>query len=206
MRAWTAEELRTFTTATSTHRWAGIWALLATTGMRRGEVLGLRWSDVDLDAGTVTIRATRIRFGSTTATSSPTTARGNRTIAIGPKTCAALRAWKRTQTEERLFCGSAWQDTDGLVVTVANGSAPNPEAFSNLFRRLVRQHGLSPIRLHDLRHSYATAALAAGVPVKVLSQRIGHADVGVTLAVYTHVLPGDDEDAAWRADLLLGEP
>jgi integrase len=71
---------------------------------------------------------------------------------------------------------------------------------------LVRAAGLPPIRLHDLRHSYATAALAAGVPVKVLSQRVGHADVGVTLAVYAHVMPSDDEDAARRADALLSEP
>jgi integrase len=72
--------------------------------------------------------------------------------------------------------------------------------------KLVRAAGLPSIRLHDLRHSYATAALAAGVPVKVLSQRIGHADVGVTLAVYAHVLPGDDEDAARRAEALFAAP
>ena len=94
----------------------------------------------------------------------------------------------------------------GLVVTNVDGSAPNPEAFSNLFAKLVRAAGLPPIRLHDLRHSYATAALAAGVPVKVLSQRVGHADVGVTLAVYAHVMPGDDEDAARRADAAFSEP
>ncbi len=75
-----------------------------------------------------------------------------------------------------------------------------------MFVKLVRAAELPPIRLHDLRHSYATAALAAGVPVKVLSQRIGHADVGVTLAIYAHVLPGDDEDAAHRADALFAEP
>ena len=94
-------------------------------------------------------------------------------------------------------------DSSGLVVTNINGSPPNPEAFSNLFVDLARRAGLTQIRLHDLRHSYATAALASGVPVKVVSQRIGHADVGVTLKVYAHVLPGDDEDAALRADSLL---
>jgi integrase len=123
---------------------------------------------------------------------------GNRTIAIGPTTLAALRAWKRTQTAERLRIGGEWRGEHGLVVTNVDGTAPNPEAFSNLFAKLVRATGLPPIRLHDLRDSYATAALAAGVPVKVLSQRVGHADVGVTLAVYAHVMPGDDEDAARR--------
>ena len=206
MRAWTGEELRRFVKATESHRWAAVWMLMASTGMRRGEVLGLRWSDVDLNGRTVTIRSTRIRYGKTTATSTPKTARGNRTIAIGPATLSALRAWKRTQTTERLQIGGAWQGEHGLVVTNVDGTAPNPEAFSNLFAKLVRAAGLPPIRLHDLRHSYATAALAAGVPVKVLSQRIGHADVGVTLAVYAHVMPGDDEDAARRADALFSEP
>ena len=203
MKAWTADELRAFTAATSSHRWAGVWALMATTGMRCGEVLGLRRGDIDLTAGTVTIRSTRIRYGTTIATSTPKTARGNRTIAIGPATVAALKAWKRTQSADRLLMGAGWQDRDGLVVTIADGSAPNPEAFSNLFHDLARRAGLRPVRLHDLRHSYATAALAAGVPVKVVSQRIGHADIGVTLKVYAHVMPGDDEAAAAAADRLL---
>ena len=138
--------------------------------------------------------------------STPKTARGNRTIAIGPATAVALKAWKRMQTAERLQVGGGWQGEHGLIVTNVDGTAPNPEAFSNLFAKLVRAAGLPPIRLHDLRHSYATAALAAGVPVKVLSQRVGHADVGVTLTVYAHVMPGDDEDAALRADTLLSEP
>jgi integrase len=203
MKAWTADELRAFTAAMSRHRWAGVWALMATTGMRRGEVLGLRWSDVDLAAGTVTIRSTRIRYANRVDTSTPKTARGNRTISIGPATVAALKAWKRTQNGERLLMGAGWEDHDGLVVTVADGSAPNPEAFSNLFHKLVTRAGLRPIRLHDLRHSYATAALASGVPVKVVSQRIGHADITVTLKVYAHVMPGDDEAAALQSDALL---
>ncbi len=205
MKVWNAEELRTFTRCTSSHRWAGVWVLMATTGMRRGEVLGLRWTDVDLEAGTVAIRSTRIRYGQTISTSTPKTARGNRTIAIGPATVAALKAWKKSQTEDRLLMGAGWQDRDHLVVTAVDGSAPNPEAFSDLFKDLAAAAGLPPIRLHDLRHSYATAALAAGVPVKVVSQRIGHADVSVTLKVYAHVMPGDDQNAALLADALIGE-
>ena len=107
------------------------------------------------------------------------------------------------QNADHLLAGGSWADSGGLVVTNVDGSPPNPEAFSNLFVDLAMRAGLPPIRLHDLRHSYATAALASGVPVKVVSQRVGHADVGVTLKVYAHVLPGDDEDAALRADSLL---
>jgi integrase len=101
---------------------------------------------------------------------------------------------------------SDWIDTGGLVVTNVDGSAPNPERFSNLFAQLAVAAGLPVIRLHDMRHSYATAALATGVPVKVVSQRIGHADVGVTLKIYAHVMPGDDQDAAERADSLITSP
>lgn len=205
MKAWTADELRAFVASVSTHRWAGIWALMATTGMRRGEVLGLRWSDVDLEAGTVTIRSTRVRFGKTIATSTPKTARGNRTVALGPVVVASLRVWRRQQASDQLLMGAGWQNAESLVVTIADGSAPNPEAFSNLFGKLVKVAGVPVIRLHDVRHSYATAALASGIPVKVVSQRIGHADVGVTLKIYAHVMPGDDQRAAASADGLLAQ-
>ena len=203
MKAWSAEQLRKFVSSVATHRWAGIWALMATTGVRRGEVLGLRWSDVDLDAGSVTIRSTRVRFGKTIATSTPKTARGNRTVALGPVVVAGLRAWRRQQAADQLLMGAGWRNGDNLVVTVADGSAPNPEAFSNLFGKLAKAAELPMIRLHDLRHSYATAALASGVPVKVVSQRIGHADVGVTLKIYAHVMPGDDVEATRKADEFL---
>lgn len=204
MKAWTADEMRTFVRSVQTHRWVAVWTLLATTGMRRGEILGLRWSDVDLDAGSVTIVSTRIRYGKTVAASTPKTARGNRTIAIGAVTVAVLRAWRKQQFADRLLIGGGWSNAGDLLATLPDGSAPNPEAFSNLFADLVKRAGLPSIRLHDFRHSYATAALASGVPVKVVSQRIGHADVGVTLKVYAHVMPGDDADAATRADALLG--
>jgi integrase len=203
MKAWTGDEVRIFIESVSDHRWAAIWALMATTGMRRGEVLGLRWSDVDLDASTVRVAATRIRFGATVTASTPKTAAGVRSIAIGPMVAAQLRAWRKTQSEERLVMGAGWMNDGNLVVTLADGSAPNPESFSNLFNKRAKRAGLRPIRLHDLRHSYATAALAAGIPVKVVSQRLGHADIGVTLKVYAHVMPGDDAAAAIVADQLV---
>jgi integrase len=203
MRCWTADQLRTFITSVSEHRWSGIWALMATTGMRRGEVLGLRWTDVDLDAGTLTIRSTRIRYGSVTSTSTPKTQAGNRTISVGPVVVAALRSWRAVQAQDQLLMGAGWLNQAGLVVTLANGSPINPEAYSNLFVKLVRRASLPMIRLHDLRHSYATSALASGVPIKVLSQRLGHADITVTLKIYAHVLAGDDQAAAALADGLL---
>lgn len=164
MKVWSSEQLRTFSQSVTSHPWAGVWSLMATTGMRRGEVLGLRWSDVELDAATVTIRSTRVRFGTTVATSTPKTARGNHTLAFGPTVVTSLKTWRKTQSTDRLLIGVGWVNAADLVVTVGDGSAPNPEAFSNLFGAL----GLPVIRLHDLRHSHATATLAAGVPVKAL--------------------------------------
>jgi integrase len=204
MKAWSGKQLGDFIRSVADHRWVAIWTLMATTGLRRGEALGLRWTDVDLTTGKITIRSTRIRFGQTVDTSTPKTAKGNRTISISPSTVTGLRAWRSAQATERLLIGGGWLDTEGLVITNADGSAPNPEAFSNLFRTLSKRAGLPLIRLHDLRHSYATAALASGVPVKVLSQRLGHADIAITLKTYAHVMPGDDEDAARRADVVLG--
>lgn len=202
---WTADEIRTFTSYTSRHRGAAVWSLIFTTGLRRGEVLGLRWSDLDLGARTTTIRSTRIRYGTTVDSSTPKTDRGNRTIALGPAVTSALRAWRKQQTEDRLLMGEGWRNVDDdVVVTLPDGSAPDRESSSNLFGKLSERAGLRPIRFHDARHSYAAAALAAGVSVKVVSQRLGHTDVGVTLKVYAHVMPGDDEAAAATADILLG--
>ena len=125
----------------------------------------------------------------------PKSRAGVRRVALDAGTVAALRSWKATQAAERLMIGQGWQGGD-LVVTEPDGSAVHPQVLTRRFGVIVKRAGLPTIRLHDVRHSYATAALAAGVPVKVLSQRIGHADVSVTLAVYAHVMPGDDEAAA----------
>jgi integrase len=203
-KAWTTEELQQFTNSTSTHRWCAAWALMATTGVRRGEVLGLRWADVDMENSKITIRSTRIRFGKQTIASTPKTKTGNRTITIGPLVMASVREWRRTQNAERLVMGAGWQNIEAdLVFTNPDGSAPNVEAFSNLFAKLAKRAGLRQIRLHDVRHSYATDALRSGVPVKVVSQRLGHADITVTLRVYAHVMPGDDEQAAEMAEHLV---
>ena len=100
--------------------------------------------------------------------------------------------------------GEGWQNELDLVVTEPDGSAVNPQVLTRRFRAIVRETGLPTIRLHDLRHSYATAALASGLRVDVLSKRLGHANVGVTLKVYAHVLPGDDEAAAASVAAFIG--
>jgi len=196
MKAWTTAELGRFITVTAGDRDGAVWRLLATTGMRRGELLGLRWADVDLDGKMFTIRQTVTMVGDRPEVGTPKTAAGNRRVSIDPATVAGLKAWKKAQTAERLLMGAGWQGGHDLVATEQDGSSVHPQVFTRRFAAVVQRAGLPTIRLHDVRHSYATAALAAGVPVKVLSRRLGHADIAVTLRVYAHVLPGDDEAAA----------
>jgi integrase len=119
-------------------------------------------------------------------------------------TVAALRAHRARQAEERLAVGPGYQES-GLVFTRLDGSPIHPERFSSWFRQHVRAAGLPRIRLHDVRHSYATAVLAAGVPAKVVSERLGHSAIAITMDTYSHVLPGLDELAAGTvARLILG--
>jgi len=196
MRAWSSAELGRFITFTELGRGGGVWRLLATTGMRRGELLGLRWADIDLDAGRLTIRQTMTMVGDRPEVGSPKTSAGARRVSIDADTVTSLRAWRRAQAAERLMMGGGWQGGHNLVVTEPDGSPVHPQVLTRRFRSIAKQAGLPAVRLHDVRHSYATAALAAGVHVKTLSQRLGHADVAVTLRIYAHVLPGDDEAAA----------
>jgi integrase len=127
--------------------------------------------------------------------SEPKTRMGKRSLALDPATLAALQEHKGRQEQERADVGPAWMDS-GLVFTRPDGSPIHPDLITDWFRRLARAAGLPPIRLHDVRHSYATAALAAGVPAKVVSERLGHATIAITLDVYSHVIPGMDAAAA----------
>ena len=204
LRVWSPEQTRAFLSAVTSDRLFAAWLLAATTGMRRGELLGLRWADVDLDVGVLRVAQARVRAGNQVVVGEPKTARGRRTIALDPATVAALRQHRKRQAEERLVAGPHYADS-GLVFTMPDGSPIHPNRFGLWFRRRARTAGLPAIRLHDMRHSYATAGLAAGVPPKVISERLGHATVAFTLDTYTSALPAMDKSAAdVVAALILG--
>jgi integrase len=204
LRTWTADELRHFLACVRDDRLYAAWWLAALTGMRRGEVLGLRWVDLDLDGGWLSVRHTLIVVDNHIQVSKPKTARGRRRIALDPETITALRTHHTAQAAERLAAGPAWPNNN-LVFTRQDGAPLHPEYVRRLFDRRVHRAGLPRIRFHDLRHTHATLALQAGVHPKVVSERLGHATVAMTLDVYSHAIPALQQDAATTiADLVNG--
>jgi integrase len=204
MKVWDVAQLRKFLRHVESDRLGPIWLLMATTGMRRGEVVGLRWSDVDLDDCRISVVQTHVLVNRKVIVSEPKTLKGRRSVALDPVTVGALRQLRRRQLEERLAHGELWTDS-GLVAIHDDGTPINPRLFSSWFAQHARAAGLPPIRLHDLRHSYATAALGAGISAKIVSERLGHANIAITLDTYSHVLPNMQERAAEQvAQLILG--
>jgi integrase len=204
MKTWTVAELRAFLDHVREDRLFAAWLLLATTGLRRGELLALRWENADLEGGRVAIVRTLTSISSHRAWSEPKTDKGRRQVALDPATVMALRQHRARQLEERLAWGPAYQD-NGLVFSREDGSALHPELFLRQFRNRIRAAALPRIRLHDLRHTYASLALQAGIHPKIVSERLGHATIAITLDTYSHVIPDMQQEAAERvAALVLG--
>lgn len=205
MQVWTTAQLHAFLALISAHRLAPAYVLAAHTGMRRGEVLGLRWQDVDLSNARISVRQAVVAVAYQLRISDVKTDTARRTIDIDDPVVAELSAWRKRQAEERLLVGPAFKD-HGLVFARPDGRHIHPESFSRTFDRVVARSELPVIRLHDLRHTHASLLLRAGVPVKVVSERLGHASPGFTLNVYQHVLPGMQAEAAATFSRLLAPP
>ena len=171
------------------------WLFLATTGCRRGEALGLRWRDLELDSGKAVLRQTITVIGHQMRIALRTKSGKPRPIELDRSTVASLRAVRVRQARERLLLGSDYEDHD-LVFARPDGRPQHPEHFSMAFDRRVTRYKLPRIRLHDLRHSWATLALAAGVDVKIVSERLGHASAKITWDIYQHVTPTMQANAA----------
>jgi integrase len=204
-KTWNAAELRAFLEASKGDRLYPLWFLVATTGMRRSELLGLRWHDLDLEAGRLSIQQRVVLVDAKPVVLFGTKRESSRRLLkLDRATVQVLASWRVAQIEERLAAGEKWDDT-GLVFTQATGAGMHPERVSRRFCLLRERAGLPAIRFHDLRHTYATLALQAGVPVKVVSERLGHKTTGITENLYLHVTPQMAEDAANTvANLILG--
>lgn len=202
---WTPDELSRFLASVADHRLFAAFVLGATTGMRRGELLGLRWRDVDLDGGRLSVITTITTVNGRAVESSTKTNKSRRRMALDTGTVEVLRAHQKRQETERQLAGKLWHGSE-LVFTREDGTALHPDRFSHLFARLRGGVDLPPIRLHDLRHTYATMALEAGVHPKIVSERLGHATTGITLDLYSHVAPSMDEQAAETVAALFTLP
>ena len=192
-RTWTAEQLAAFLEAVDDDPLHPLWHLLAMTGMRRGEALGLRWRDIDFTRSSLAVRQCLIAVGYEVRIVPPKTGRGRRAIALDPVTVSLLERHRR-----RSAARSRLRSDGALVFDDVSGRSLHPVAVSKRFATLVRQTGLPRIRLHDLRHTHATLALEAGVHPKVVSERLGHSTITLTLDVYSHALQHMQEEAAVR--------
>lgn len=193
MQALPAAELgRIIQEARSTRFYMGI-LLAISTGLRRGEVLGLRWSDVDLERRRISVSQAVQRQGAENAFVQPKSERSRRTVELPPFLVEELRRHKADQAQRRLLLGPDWKD-HGLVVDSGDGAPFHPVSLTNAFARIVRRLGIRA-RLHDCRHSFATLLLLNGVHPKIVSEILGHSSTAVTMDVYSHVLPGMQEPA-----------
>jgi len=197
VHTWDATTLRQFLdeSRAADDRHHPLWVLLATTGMRRGEALGLRWSEVDLDAGRARIVQTIIQTRNVVSVGEPKTARGRRPISLDPATVAVLRSHRHRMLQERLLVGPDFDDL-GLVFHQPDGSWLRPDAVSEVFLRRVRRYGLPRLTLKGLRHTWATLALERGIHPRVVQERLGHSTIAITLGIYSHVSPTLHDEAA----------
>jgi len=195
MKTWNAEQLSAFLVSVKDERLFPLWRLLAMTGMRRGEACGLRWDDVDLEHGRLAVRRGLIPHEGRLITSEPKTARGRRVIALDAETVEALKQQAARQLADEELWREAWTDS-GYVFTKENGESLHPQTVSRSFEQALVEAKLPRIRLHDLRHTHATLALAAGIHPKVVSERLGHSTVSITLDTYSHAIPALQEEAA----------
>ena len=185
---WTGDQLRCFLDAMADHELHALYLLVATTGMRRGEVAGLRWHNVDLEAARLTINQQIVSVQYQLIESDLKTPTSRRNIDLDPRTVAELRRHRLRQLEERMATGQ--RSDDGYVFAKPDGSPIHPDLISQTFERAVAKLDVPRIRLHDLRHTHATILLQQNVHPKVVSERLGHSSVAFTMTVYQHVMPG----------------
>jgi integrase len=205
MKTLNLEQARTLLAAAQGERLEVLYYLAIHTGLRQGELLGLRWSDLDWQTGALQVQRQLQRVaGAGRSFVEPKTAAGRRQVILGPAAVAKVREHRKRQAEGRLFVGGRWQE-QGLIFTTMIGTPLEPQALDRGFKKLLTKAGLPDMRFHDLRHTAATLMLQQGVHPKVVQERLGHSKISMTLDTYSHVLPGMQQDAAERLDAALSE-
>ena len=197
--ALTPDQVRQLQVTAREGRWAPLIAVALATGLRMGEVLGLRWGDVDLADSTIRVQR---QYGQDRTFSEPKSAKGRRTIDLPASCLAIIREHRRQQAEERVFVGVDWQDQD-LVFCTHQGRPLSQRNVLRAFKVLLARAGLPDMPFHALRHTHATLLLAQGIHPKVVQERLGHATIAMTLDIYSAYVPSMGRDAADKLDTLL---
>lgn len=211
-KAWTADQLRAFLDYAADNQCLSAWIFLATSGCRRGECLGLRWGDVDLERGTAVIARQVIALDHQVIVKEYPKTKQPHQIRLDAGTLAMLRGLRADQAETKLRLGPGYRD-EGYLFCQFDGRPYHPERFSREFDRNQQYYNrdrpdqpLPTISLHGLRHTWATLALTAGIDIKIVSERLNHSSTHITREIYTHVTPPMQSDAAERvAGLIRGD-
>ncbi len=205
MRPLTEEELLKFFEVAKDDRLFAAYVLAATTGLRRGELLGLCWDCVDLDNGVITVQRQLLVLKDGLSLEETTKSKsGRRSVSLTDDAIRELKAYRKRQAQEKLLMGEAYRD-NGLVFCKEDGTPIDPREFTKRFQRWLAKAGLPKVRLHDLRHTHASLLLARGVHPKVVQERLGHSSITMTLDLYSHLTPGLQEAAAATLNGLLGK-
>ncbi len=203
IKMWDPLTLNQFLEQCGISRFSNLYRFTMRTGLRRGELLGLRWKDVDFNGKRLMVVNTLQRIdGQGLLEAPPKTSRSRRSLALGQEAMAILGSVRSKQMEQRLQVGPAWHDT-GYVFTLSDGRPIEPGSVTRDFRTTVAKLGIPELNLHGLRHAFATLMLLAGVSAKVVSEMMGHSSVMVTLDTYSHVVQGLQEHAVSALDQYL---
>ena len=205
-RTLTVPETKVFFEAAAGDRFETLYILALTTGLRRGELLGLKWADLDLERGTLGVNRSMDTLYGPPEEKAPKRQCSRRTIALVPEAVAALRVHKKRQAEEQLAAGPAWQERDLIFPTRIGTPMRGDNLRKRSLRPLLEKVGLPPLTFHELRHTFATFQLAAGERPKVVQEILGHSSIKTTMDTYSHVIPGMQEEAAGRLQRLLFGP
>ena len=209
---WTPAELRTFLSATADEPLGPLFRVAAMTGMRRGEVCGLRWSDVDLDVARIevrqqlnVVRSPGAPDGGLVFSARTKTDHGRRSVDIDRATVAVLRTQRKRQAEQRLLVGASWSNDHDLVFTDPAGHPLDPESVAKVFDRRVHRLGLKRLRFHDLRHTHVAHLIAAKQQPLKIAKRLGHASAAFTQDRYGHLFEDADSEAAAAVAAMVDE-
>ena len=203
MRPLTAEQVRILFDAAKGDRLEALYVLAVTTGLRQGELLGLKWDDVDLEAGTLRVRRTLTTAKGGPQLTAPKTKGSRRTVKLTHNAVQALRSHLERQLGEIDRVGSLWRENGLIFASESGDPLDRRNVTTHRFKLLLRQAGLPQIRFHDLRHTCATLLLTKNVNPKIVSEMLGHAIIAITLDTYSHVLPNMQDSAAKAMDAAL---